>query len=93
MICNSNIVRHDSIVTNILVLNKRQNISDHGVNYILSLGFFWIILQHIDTVGRGLDMLQKSDKDPCAICHLSGVSAKSSFCVADDDDDYPVTSH
>ena len=27
-------------------------------------------------------MLQKSDKDPCAICYLWGVSAKSSFCVA-----------
>ena len=40
-----------------------------------------IILHHIDTVWPGLVMLQKSSKDPCAIC-LSGVSTKSSFCVA-----------
>ena len=27
-------------------------------------------------------MLQESGKHPCAICYLSGVSSKSSFCVA-----------
>ena len=41
----------------------------------------WIILHHIDTVKSGHDMLQKSYKDPCAMCLLD-VNTKSSFCVA-----------
>ena len=65
VICNSNVVRPDPIVTDVLILNKRQNISDHRVDYMMILvRVIWIILQHIDTVGQGL----LDNKDPCAIC-------------------------
>ena len=40
MICNSNVVKPDSIVTDILVFNKRHKISDHRVDYIMSLGLY-----------------------------------------------------
>ena len=46
VICNSSVVRPDSIVTDVLVLNKHQNISDHRVDYIVSLG---LNMNHITT--------------------------------------------
>ena len=82
VIRNLNVVRPDSIVTDVLVLNKRQSISGHRVDRLYrEFRVIWIILHHIDTVGSGLDMFQESGKDACAIC-LSGVNTKSSFCVA-----------
>ena len=40
MICNSNFVNPDSIVTDVLVVKKRQKISDHCVGYIMSSGLY-----------------------------------------------------
>ena len=40
VICNSNVDRSASVVTDVLVLNKCQNISDHLVDYIVGLGLY-----------------------------------------------------
>ena len=70
----------DSIVADVLVLKSTRT----SVTTMLTMSWFrviWNILHYIDTVGPGIGMLQKSGKDPSALC-LLGVSTKSGFCVA-----------
>ena len=78
MIYNSNVVRPDPIVMDVLVLNTRQNISEYRVDYIVSLWLYESYCTIVKLLGRDSICFRSPTKTP----GLSGVSTKSSFCVA-----------
>ena len=79
VICNSNVVRPGSIVTDVLVLNKRQNISDHRVDYIVSLGLYGSYCSILILLGRDSICFRSPKKTPVpfAICRVSAQNPAS----------------
>ena len=77
LICNSKFVRPDSKVTAVRVLNKGKNISDHRVDYIVSLGLYESYCNILILLGQDSICFRSPAKTP-----MSCVSTKSSFCVA-----------
>ena len=76
MICSFDVVKPNSIVTDVLVLNKCQNIGDHRVDYIVSLRLYESYCIILILLGRDSICFRSPAKTsvPCVSWHDVDVS-------------------